>query len=96
MCENVNQVAWVTCDPLCLGQGWRGVCTPGMEQELCVEAGARLQPRGTPSPKSRAALVTGAGVSEDVEAVAGVRISTSEGSEAQADSAGSSWRGKQL
>lgn len=30
MCESIeNQVAWVTCDPLALGQGVRGVCAPG-------------------------------------------------------------------
>lgn len=30
MCESIeNQVAWVTCDPLALGQGARGVCAPG-------------------------------------------------------------------
>lgn len=106
MCESVeNQVAWVTCDPLALGQGVRGVCALGLEQELWVAAGARLQRRGSPSPKSRAALVPVAGLSsqlpvpgrqvgsEAVEAVGSGLGSASAAvwsSMAQAGSAGSS------
>lgn len=68
MCERIKKlscvpVAWIACDPLALGEGARGICAPGMQQELCVAAGAGLQPCGTPSPKSRAGLVTVAGVS---------------------------------
>lgn len=62
MCESIeNQVAWVTCDPLALGQGARGVCAPGAGAGAVGGSRGKAAALGTPSPESRAGLVPVAG-----------------------------------